>query len=516
VTAVTVNPLTLTFGTIAVTNTQSRTTTITNAGNALPITFTLSDNVNYSQVNTCGPSVPAFGSCTVMVTFAPQDVGPFNATLTINDSDPTSPQIASLSGTGTAAVTIIKTSPTALPYANVPWALGSAKTVTVTNSGKVTAFFSTFVFTGTGASDYSQTNNCTPSVVPKGTCDVIITFTPHVIGPLPATLTVTDNNGTGFNDITMTGTGITSVTVNPGKLTFASTEVGKSSATTSKLINAGNALPVAITLADNVDYSETDTCGGVVQAKSSCVITVTFAPQSAGALNTTLSIVDGDPSSPQTVAITGTGLSNLTTLSVTPSALTYSTVIWGLTSAKTVAMKNMGQVNATIGGFTLGGAPDYTQTNNCPATLAPKASCTVTITFAPNAIGVLDGSLTITDNTAAGSSTITMTGTGKSSITVSPQGLVFGKQAVGTSSAPQTTTFTNAGNAIAVTISLVGANSQDWSYTTTCGAIVPANGSCTVSATFTPLAKGSLTATVQFTDADPNASQVAVMTGSGS
>jgi hypothetical protein len=191
-------------------------------------------------------------------------------------------------------------------------------------------------------------------------------------------------------------------------------------------------------------------------------------------------------------------------------------LIWGLSAAKTVTVTNQGVVNATIGAFTFSGAADYTQTNNCPANLAPQATCTITVTFAPNAIGELDGSLSFTDNTTAGSNTINMTGTGKTSISISPIQLLFGKQKVGTNSAPLTTTFTNSGNAIAVTISLGGTDPQDWSYMTTCTPIVPANSSCTVSATFSPLVQGSLGANVQFSDADPNPTQLTAMTGSGS
>ena len=513
-TAVRVNPLALTFGSVAVTNNVAKTTTITNAGNALPVTFDLSDKVDYSQTNTCGSTVPAMGSCTITVTFAPQNIGTFNATLTIADSDPSSPQVATLTGTGTAAVTVISATPSPLTYGNVAWNTGSAKVVTVKNNGTVTAFFSSLSFTD--AADYSQTNTCGTSLVSKGSCIITVTFTPQGLGSRPGTLTINDNNSAGPNMVSLTGTGISSVTLKPLSLIFGNVVLGNNSTKTTTLTNAGNALPVTIGLEDKVDYSETNTCGSVVPAGGSCVITVTFAPQFTGTLNSTLSVTDADPSSPQLVALTGTGLADITTITLTPSTLNYGNVVWGLNSAKTVIVKNSGSANGTIGAFTFSGSPDYTQTNNCPSTLAPAATCTVTVTFAPNALGALNGSLSFADNTSAGSSTITLTGTGKTSITVSPYALTFGNQKVGTSSAAKTITFTNASNAIALAISLSGADQQDWTYTTTCKAIVPANGSCTVSVTFTPQVAGSLSANVVFTDADPSGPQITAMTGAGS
>jgi len=514
ITSVTLNPLSLTFGNVVDGSGLTKTSTLTNAGNALSITIALSDSVDYSQTNTCGGVVPAGGSCAISVTFAPKATGALNATLSVTDADPASPQVVALTGTGLADITTVTLTPSTLAYGNVVWGLTSSKTVTVKNSGSVNAVIGALTFTG--ASDYTQTNNCPATLTAGTTCTVTVTFAPTAIGALNGALSIADNTSAGSSIISMTGTGITSITLNPATLAFGSVELGTNSTKTTTLTNAGNALPVSITLTDNVNYSETNTCGATVPAGGSCVITIIFTPRSVGALNTTVNIVDGDPSSPQSVTITGSGLSAATTVTLTPSSLTMGSVVWGLSLSKTTTVKNTGTVNATIGAFTFSGAPDYAQTNNCPATLAPKGTCTVTVTFTPQALGALNGSLSIADNTAAGFNAVTLTGTGKTSITVSPFSLVFGRQKVGTSSAPKTVTFTNAGNAISLAISLGGANSQDWSYTTTCGATVPAHGSCTVSTTFSPLVTGSLAANVVFTDADPSGPQLAAMTGSGS
>ena len=56
----------------------------------------------------------------------------------------------------------------------------------------------------------------------------------------------------------------------------------------------------------------------------------------------------------------------------------------------------------------------FTQTNNCPASLAAGASCSIAVTFSPIAPPTKQtGTLTITDNAHGGTQRVPMSGTGK-------------------------------------------------------------------------------------------------------
>ena len=59
----------------------------------------------FTQTNTCGTKLAAGKNCTVTVTFTPSFAGTFTGTLTFTDADVTSPQVVTLTGTGTAALT---------------------------------------------------------------------------------------------------------------------------------------------------------------------------------------------------------------------------------------------------------------------------------------------------------------------------------------------------------------------------------------------------------------------------
>ena len=66
-------------------------------------------------------------------------------------------------------------------------------------------------------------------------------------------------------------------------------------------------MSVTLNEANTSDSTETDTCRSKIAGNSSCTIAVTFMPQASGARSGTPTIDDGDPASPQMVALTGTG-----------------------------------------------------------------------------------------------------------------------------------------------------------------------------------------------------------------
>jgi hypothetical protein len=100
---------------------------------------------------------------------------------------------------------------------------------------------------------------------------------------------------------------------------------------------------------------------------------------------------------------------------------------------------------------------------------------------------------------------------------LSSTGLAFGNLSVGTASTAQTVTLTNTGNAaLSVTsIALTGTNPIDFAQSNNCGASVAAEGSCTISVTFAPLASGSLAAAVTLADNASGSPQTVTLSGTG-
>lgn len=101
-------------------------------------------------------------------------------------------------------------------------------------------------------------------------------------------------------------------------------------------------------------------------------------------------------------------------------------------------------------------------------------------------------------------------------VSVSPSSLTFAAEALKTTSPAQKVTLTNTGgaNLVITQIAISGTDAGDFAESNTCGSVVDANASCTISVTFTPTALGTRRATLSITDTV--GLQTVALTGTGS
>jgi hypothetical protein len=136
----------------------------------------------------------------------------------------------------------------------------------------------------------------------------------------------------------------------------------------------------------------------------------------SGALNSTLTLTDNTSTGSSALSLTGMG--KYPTVSFTPNILAFGSVALGTSVPLIDTVTNTGVVPLTITKIALSGSNTqyYTETDTCPrspATLAAGATCVATVTFDPTIAGALNSTLTITDNTSTGSSTLSLTGSGQ-------------------------------------------------------------------------------------------------------
>ncbi len=204
--------------------------------------------------------------------------------------------------------------------------------------------------------------------------------------------------------------------LSPALLSFPAQEVGSSSAPQPvTVVDLGSAALTVSNATASGDFSIQNNCGTVSSAGGTCAIQVTFTPTATGTRTGTLTITDNSAGSPRTVELTGQGATPI--LTVTPNSVSFASQEVGTTStAQTVVLNNPGPLGLQISHVQTSG--DFSETNNCAASLSPSASCTVAVTFTPTASGTRTGTLTLTDSATDSPQTISLTGTGSTGFAV--------------------------------------------------------------------------------------------------
>ena len=186
--------------------------TLGNSGNAAlvyilpPIPVTGPNAADFSESDNCGGSVAAGGSCTISVTFTPSGAGTRTGSVLLTSNASNSPQILSLSGTGTTSAVSLSSSAVTFT-AQAVGTTSPAQAVTLTNTGGAALSIAGVGLLGNNAGDFGQSNNCGSSVAAGGTCTINVTFTPTAPGTRSATVAITDNAAGSPQIINLTGAG---------------------------------------------------------------------------------------------------------------------------------------------------------------------------------------------------------------------------------------------------------------------------------------------------------------------
>jgi hypothetical protein len=285
-------------------------------------------------------------------------------------------------------------------------------------------------------------------------------------GPDPILVPNAVNFGAQIPGVTSTGETVTLTNIGRSALTITSVSIGGP---------------------QSKDFAQSNTCGASVDAGASCAIVITFTPAATGAAQATLDITDNAATSPQSVALSGTGA--VPTISLTPTTLTFASQAVGTPSAiQTVTLTNTGAVPVTIAQVSYSG--DFSETSNCIATIAAGGTCQVSVVFTPTISGKRSGVLSISDNATGSPQTVALTGTGI--------GLGLAVAAGGSASATVT-----AGQTASYSL-IIGGGGVSGAATITCTG-APTGASCSVpstenlSATTTTAFSASVTTTSRTT-----------------
>jgi hypothetical protein len=150
-----------------------------------------------------------------------------------------------------------------------------------------------------------------------------------------------------------------------------------------------------------------------VNAGQQTTITVAFQPTAVAAVSGNISIVSNAPTSPTSVALTGTGIAATFTLGISPTTLSFGSVTTGTSSpSQNVTIANTGNSSVVISQISLT-ALGYSMTGgSAPVTLSPSQNLVLTIVFSPTTAGILNSSISIVSNATGSPATVSLLGTG--------------------------------------------------------------------------------------------------------
>jgi len=306
-----------------------------------------------------------------------------------------------------------------------------------------------------------------------------------------------------------------------GSLAFGLTSVGSTSTPQTVTVSAYG--PVTITnVSVSANYSEADNCPSSMANGTTCTMYAYFVPTASGSLNGNITLnSNGFFSQVNTVSLTGLG--SAISLAGAPLAFGNETVKVK-SAAKSVTVTNNGTTAITMGAVTSTNTTDYAiSANTCPASgasLAAKATCTISVTFDPLSTGAKRGAIVVNDSDPSSPQLIGLSGTGASSVGLSPTSIAFPSTAVGVSSGAAKITLTNSTGANitlgATPITLTGPFVNNTGGTTCTADLIIANtGTCVVSVQFHPTAVGFAMGSVAVSNSDPTSPQSVALQGYG-
>src|SRR5579883_750053 len=278
---------------------------------------------------------------------------------------------------------------------------------------------------------------------------------------------------------------VTTATLNPPSLTFASRQI--STVSSSQQVTLTNTGAVTLTISGitaSANFTQQNSCTQPLASGASCSIQVSFAPTQTGALSGVLTVFGNLPTGQVTTSLSGTGLAAGNVV-LSPGSFNFgNSPIGTATAPQNITISNTGGVSVSLRPPVITG--DFSITaNTCGASLPPNTGCTVSIAFKPTAAGGRVGIFSISDD--AGTQTAQLSGNGQAAATAVLSGSILNfsqPQTVGTKSAPQQLMLTNNGDVsltdIAITVN------GDFTAQNDCGSFLVGHAACVISVAFVP------------------------------
>ncbi len=349
-------------------------------------------------------------------------------TATIAIGQPTS---ATLGSRTTATFTIldndrapaVTTSPASLAFGNqAVGSISAAQTLTLTNSGTDPL---TISFIG-ASGDFTASPSCPMVLAVSASCTIAVQFRPSLQGPRSGAVSILSNAPTSPNSVQLTGTGTgTRPSLTISDVSIAEGNAGTKAASLTVSLSAAARDPVNVkvqtrngTATAGSDYVAVSTTLTIPAGRTTATVSVTINGDASFEADEVLYV---DLSEPVNAVIAdGEGVITIVNddaapgtpgISVPTRSFNFGNVRVGSSSVqRSLTITSSGTAPLAIRSIRVTG--DFVGTSNCPASLAPGATCALTGTFKPATTGPRTGTVTITSNAPDSPTVVQLSGTG--------------------------------------------------------------------------------------------------------
>jgi len=212
------------------------------------------------------------------------------------------------------------------------------------------------------------------------------------------------------------------VVLDKSTIAFGNQSVNLSSAATTVTVTSNGTAPATLAAAlsgtNANQFVLVNNCGTTpLVPPATCTLTVSFRPTSSGNKVATLTVTPTGGTA-RTVTLTGTGIVGTLALSPTTTQGFGNLAVGSTSAAKAITLTNSSTTasvamipSGTVISFTGTNQTQFAQTNDCPAVLAPRGTCTISVVFKPTSTGSKSASLRVAP-TGVTARTVALTGTG--------------------------------------------------------------------------------------------------------
>jgi hypothetical protein len=359
--------------------------------------------------------------------------------------------------------------PRALNFANQGIGTPSPEqTVTLTNAGAAQLAIISIAASG----DFSETNDCGPSLSIGKACTVNTAFASTADGVRSGMLSFTDNASVVPQAIILSGIGA-------GAGFLISVAPGSSALQT---VTAGQTASYSLVFTPEGGFNGT------------IALTCSGAPTGANCMTT-----------PASFALSGASATTATiTVATTPIA--FTPLVPGSVPAQPISLRlrfNLRWVGLLLGTFLMLALLAITVGRARRPTWPGLTAATMLVLIWAGCGG--------------GGGSVSTGPPPAPSAAISPSSLTFSSYNQGTTSSVQKVVLTSSGaSALSITgISVAGTNPSDFRQTNSCGSSVMAGGNCSIGLTFSPTATGSRSATLSIGDNATGSPQLVSLAGTG-